>query len=162
MTAHHPPDGPQNAAEATTAPDPIGDQGPVLGGAQRSTEGRAAIKPEGLSGQITEAVEMWLNLPDDLAANDEMARQIADVVMPIVQEAIDAAHPTQWAYDQACAALNKHRERAEQAEAERDRLKAAIEKAVRTENESGPSCEYGQPCPYIDDLEAALDLPEQP
>ena len=45
MNPHHPPHGPQVAADGRAAPDPIGDQGPVPGGAQGSSEGRAAMKP---------------------------------------------------------------------------------------------------------------------
>jgi hypothetical protein len=37
-------------------------------------------------------------------------------------------YPTQWAYDQAVAALEKHRQRADRAERERDELKAAVER----------------------------------
>lgn len=38
-------------------------------------------------------------------------------------------YPTAWAYEQACKALEAHRQRAELAEAERDRLKVAHERA---------------------------------
>lgn len=43
-------------------------------------------------------------------------------------------YPTQWAYDQACEALEKHRQRADKAEAERDRLRAALEAATVAES----------------------------
>ncbi|GAN11530.1 hypothetical protein MAM1_0664c11094 [Mucor ambiguus] len=39
-------------------------------------------------------------------------------------------HPTQDAYDAACAALHKHRERADQAEAREQKLKEAIKKSL--------------------------------
>jgi len=39
-------------------------------------------------------------------------------------------YPTQWAYDQACKAIEKHRSRAESAEAERDAAVAACKKAL--------------------------------
>lgn len=48
--------------------------------------------------------------------------------------------PTQWAYDQACAALEKHRVRADEAEAEIGRLHAEIHRAVHNEGEG--ECEH--------------------
>ncbi|GAA2990363.1 hypothetical protein GCM10017559_07950 [Streptosporangium longisporum] len=39
-------------------------------------------------------------------------------------------YPTQWAYDHACEALEKHRQRADNAEAERDGLRHALKRAA--------------------------------
>jgi hypothetical protein len=49
-------------------------------------------------------------------------------------------YPTQWAYDQACAALGKQRQRADAAEAEIGRLHAAIHSALH--NEVGGECQH--------------------
>lgn len=39
--------------------------------------------------------------------------------------------PTQWAYDQACAALHKHRARGDDAERERDEARAEVDLGIR-------------------------------
>lgn len=51
--------------------------------------------------------------------------EIADLKAKLL-DAQSAATPTQWAYDQACAALEKHRHRADEAEAELSRVRAVM------------------------------------
>lgn len=43
-----------------------------------------------------------------------------------------AAAPTRWAYDQACKALERHRQRADEVERERDRLRGERDDALTT------------------------------
>ncbi|MEV4287387.1 hypothetical protein AB0K40_17925 [Nonomuraea bangladeshensis] len=51
-------------------------------------------------------------------------------------------YPTQWAYDQACAALEQHRQRADAAEAEVARLRALLDgQEVTDDEEDEPGCE---------------------
>lgn len=48
----------------------------------------------------------------------------------LIAERGKSANPSQWAYDQACAALHKHRERADKAEAELARRDKQLEEAM--------------------------------
>ncbi|MEU4578965.1 hypothetical protein [Nonomuraea sp. NPDC023979] len=87
---------------------------------------------------------------------------IVDAVLAVRDEELERAvahdrqpYPTQWAYNQACAALEKHRARADQAEAERDTWRDLVRELV----DDGP-CEYdhhdqcqghsldSRPCPH--------------
>jgi hypothetical protein len=66
-------------------------------------------------------------------------------------------YPTQWAYDQAVAALEKHRSRADQAERERDALRTAVERVSRLAREMRDWCSpYGVSVQYADRIEAEL------
>lgn len=60
--------------------------------------------------------------------------------------------PTQWAYDRACAALEKHRQLANAAEAEVQRLEALLEPARYVQGPAGCSDPEDRNCPeYIDE-----------
>jgi chromosome segregation ATPase len=81
----------------------------------------AALDQENQGGGITRemAVDVMLEIRDEELERlrEERDQAIAHDRQP---------YPTRWAYDQACAALQKHRERAEQSEAEAARLRAQV------------------------------------
>ena len=55
-----------------------------------------------------------------------LALDNARTALLIAYDALEDRPPTQWAYDAACKALEKHRARADKAEAQRDALVEAI------------------------------------
>lgn len=66
---------------------------------------------------------------------EEVERLRAETVRLTEERDLAIAHdrqpyPTQWAYDQACTALENHRQRADKAETERDRYRHALQRAA--------------------------------
>lgn len=93
----------------------------------------------------TVAVTVPMRLPDEM--KDSLFTLVADIAhewepAPEERDGWDVdvtgystahrqSYPTQWAYDQACAALGKHRQRAERAEAKQQAVADLIARARR-------------------------------
>ncbi|MFG3439906.1 hypothetical protein ACGF0J_21885 [Nonomuraea sp. NPDC047897] len=60
--------------------------------------------------------------------DDELEQLRAELEQAIAHDR--QPYPTQWAYDQTCAALEKHRARAEQAERERNGWRETVERVI--------------------------------
>lgn len=80
-------------------------------------------------GTAADRLEAWLAFAETNRPGHDHLRDVGYENYPISDAdleilLLDFRHhrPTQWAYDRACEALEKHRQRADQAEAERDRL----------------------------------------
>lgn len=134
-----------------------------------------------LSGRMADAIlnatyppEEW---PDGPPGEGEMdtAREQADAVLALIEEdpvlEIRPYYPTQDAYDAACYALEKHRKRANEAEADRDRAReiaVALEQQVaRVQgmhvraagiSEWCAHCEEQYPCPTLRALDGGEAL----
>lgn len=120
--------------------------------------------------------EEW---PDGPPGEGEMdqAREEADAALAVIERdpvlEIRPYYPTQHAYDAACRALEKHRTRADAAEADRDRardiavaleqenarLTTAVARAREVCSEPTPHPSHDHLCP--DDILRALDGGDQ-
>jgi predicted Zn-dependent protease len=80
---------------------------------------------------IRERIEAAAKITRLTQERDEARGDLRKIRAAIAIKGGDEFSPTQWAYDQACAALDKHRDRAETAKAEVQRLTAAL--AAETE-----------------------------
>lgn len=135
--------------------------------------------------RLLSAIEAWLNSPDDLAANDEMAGQVTDVAMAEVQPELDgkdaeierlkrelgvadrnetalttAVQQTDELAADALADAETYAAMARQAEDERDRLRAFAEQMRELAQRITDSDCPGGWGYDIRDLLAALDQPE--
>lgn len=72
--------------------------------------------------RANDAIRDYRQLREQIAAllgAPELAEPGVDLIEPLRSATTSSpSYPTEWAYERACAALHRHRERAEQAEAE--------------------------------------------
>lgn len=105
-------------------------------GPERGATGEAAL--DALVAERDEALRLQSKI-QDIAIERKARAETAEAEVARLREAMRNSYPTEWAYEQACAALEKHKARAEAAEAEVARLNhenAALEIEGRTLREA--------------------------
>ena len=107
---------------------------PMSAGRRHSIRQRAdsAVNRTDVEELLRVCAEDVPKLLEDLDVADELRAVLAEAVR---ERDLAIAHdrqpyPTAWAYEQACRALEEHRQRADKAEAERDTAVATVEKAL--------------------------------
>jgi hypothetical protein len=93
-----------------------------------------SVSPTSHNDRMTDAEEIAARFGSMCAWGLDQRSMLRDDIQAAIDRAIEAHTPTQWAYDQACATIEKHRARADAAEVELAKLKAKPRQTLHLES----------------------------